>query len=392
MNITHLKTKHGRKSVLTYWYKGFRYRPRLKGVNLTPDQEKQAAHEAVAEIHRLVEEAKRPRAMTFAQAVPLYEKELAINQRIDVARTKSILDLHLLPFLGERTLPSLKKEDGLDYIAHRRKEGAAEGTIEREWAVLMAVLNSAVDNECLDRNRLQKVRSPKGARRKRIATSDEIASIRETVRVVTNKRDRAAREDVLRMMDVALNTGLRVSKILAIDEKDSVLLPGGWWLNLPEARSTTKDNPEMIPLNRQAAQALQCGVSSLKGTRVFGRWKDSNSFKQLWIRMLKQVGIQDLHFHDLRHTFATWLQDRGVPYEIRQILLGHRLKGTTFEYSHGGKKYLREAVKTLDSVPLVAPLIDILPQGEWRKSLKSLVPRDRIELSTPAFSGLCSAN
>src|SRR5207302_5593505 len=46
MTITRIKTKQGIKSILTYWYKGFRYRPRLKGVNLTADQEKKAAHAA----------------------------------------------------------------------------------------------------------------------------------------------------------------------------------------------------------------------------------------------------------------------------------------------------------------------------------------------------------
>ncbi len=169
-------------------------------------------------------------------------------------------------------------------------------------------------------------------------------------------------------------------------------LPDGWWVKLPKARTETKDNPEMIPLNAIAAKALRVESARLTGGRVFQRWADAGSFKPLWNRMLKRVGIVDLHFHDLRHTFTTWLQDCGVSYEFRQMLRGERVKGTTFEYSHGGRALLREAVNKLESLPLVAPLGHILPKGEWRKSLKALVPRDRIELSTPAFSGLCSAN
>jgi hypothetical protein len=108
--------------------------------------------------------------------------------------------------------------------------------------------------------------------------------------------------------------------------------------------------------------------------------------------MVKQAGVVDLHFHDLRHTFATRLQDQKVPYEIRQILLGHRMKGTTFDYSHGGKKLLRNAVKAVMQVPLVAPFARLAFQGATSKLMMDMVPRDRIELSTPAFSGLCSAN
>jgi integrase len=389
MNILRVKAKEGIKSILTYWYKRQRYRVRLKGVNLSSDAEKRVANEAIADIHRQVDSAGRPADMTVSQFVPVYKREMMVNQRVDPSRNKSVLDVHIVPFFGDRPLISLKKEDGLDYIVHRRKKLAAEGTIEREWAVLMALLNSAVENECLDKNRLRSVRSPKGTRRKRIATQEELARIRGCLGEARNKRDREAGADALRLMEAALHTGLRVSKLLAVEVPDLVQLPDGWWLKLPDARTATKDNPELIPLNAPAVSALR-GPSS-RG-RVFQRWKDAGSFKPLWNRLLTRAKVVDLHFHDLRHTFTTWLQDCGVSLEVRQMLLGHRVKGTTFEYSHGGKALMREAVKKLESLPHVAPLVLTLPKWEWRKSLKALVPRDRIELSTPAFSGLCSAN
>ena len=55
-------------------------------------------------------------------------------------------------------------EDGLDYLQKRQtdligpednKRSIALGTIERECAVLMAVLNLAVDMDRLDKNRLK---------------------------------------------------------------------------------------------------------------------------------------------------------------------------------------------------------------------------------------------
>jgi hypothetical protein len=73
----------------------------------------------------------------------------------------------------------------------------------------------------------------------------------------------------------------------------------------------------------------------------------------------------DLHFHDLRHTFATWLQNLGVPLEVRATLLGHRLQGSgtdqlggevmTSRYSHGGygwNQQLRYAVTLLHTALL----------------------------------------
>ena len=75
--------------------------------------------------------------------------------------------------------------------------------------------------------------------------------------------------------------------------------------------------------------------------------------------------MTDLHFHDLRHTFATWLQNLGVPLEVRATLLGHRLRGSgtdqlggeamTSRYSHGGygwNQQLRYAVTLLHTALL----------------------------------------
>ena len=46
------------------------------------------------------------------------------------------------------------------------------------------------------------------------------------------------------------------------------------------------------------------------------------------------AGLENLHFHDLRHTFATWLRSAGVdPMTVAQ-LLGHRVTAMTGRYAH----------------------------------------------------------
>ena len=42
-----------------------------------------------------------------------------------------------------------------------------------------------------------------------------------------------------------------------------------------------------------------------------------------------------LHFHDLRHCYATWLVSRGVPINVVQKVLGHEQASTTLNrYTH----------------------------------------------------------
>ena len=68
---------------------------------------------------------------------------------------------------------------------------------------------------------------------------------------------------------------------------------------------------------------------------------------------------------DFRHMFATWLQNLGVPLEVRAALLGHRLRSVgadalggdamTLQYSHGGhgwNQQLRHVVTLLHTALL----------------------------------------
>ncbi len=55
-----------------------------------------------------------------------------------------------------------------------------------------------------------------------------------------------------------------------------------------------------------------------------------------------------VHFHSLRHTFATWLVQGNVSiYEV-QKLLGHSSISVTQVYSHLAASELQEAVKKLE--------------------------------------------
>jgi len=58
----------------------------------------------------------------------------------------------------------------------------------------------------------------------------------------------------------------------------------------------------------------------------FGQWKDENSFKHRWDGTYEREGVHDLHFHDLRHTFASWLMQGGGDYMVIEKLLGHRYR------------------------------------------------------------------
>ena len=150
----------------------------------------------------------------------------------------------------------IKLEQGIQYIQRRRGQEAADGTVERGFAVLNAALNLVVDYECLDRNRLRKIPVPKGQRRKRTATKEELQAIQLTVQQSRNSHEREARRHVYSMFVLAINTGLRQVKILGMEYAHLRSKEDGWWWFPPEG-TVNKGVPEMTPLNEQAVQAIK---------------------------------------------------------------------------------------------------------------------------------------
>ncbi len=97
------------------------------------------------------------------------------------------------------------------------------------------------------------------------------------------------------------------------------------------------------------------------GTKYCGNYV-SRKFKNA----CKAAGLEkEIHFHSLRHSFASNLAQKGVPLYTIKELLGHSSITTTEIYSHLNMDSLREAIKKLDS-PHPGPL----PKGEEEKRLQ----------------------
>jgi site-specific recombinase XerD len=65
-------------------------------------------------------------------------------------------------------------------------------------------------------------------------------------------------------------------------------------------------------------------------------------------RLCKRVGLRNIGWHALRHTFASTLANGGAQITAIQQLLGHSSVETTMRYAHVDDQALREAVKALD--------------------------------------------
>jgi integrase len=72
--------------------------------------------------------------------------------------------------------------------------------------------------------------------------------------------------------------------------------------------------------------------------------------RSAWEAALGAAGVEGFHVHDLRHTFASWLIQRGRSLKEVQEALGHQTMIMTMRYRHLAPDHLRAAVAVLDGV------------------------------------------
>jgi site-specific recombinase XerD len=56
--------------------------------------------------------------------------------------------------------------------------------------------------------------------------------------------------------------------------------------------------------------------------------------RKIWAAALAKAGITDFRWHDMRHTYATWLGRAGADLQMVQKALGHSQIQTTTRYRH----------------------------------------------------------
>jgi integrase len=75
-------------------------------------------------------------------------------------------------------------------------------------------------------------------------------------------------------------------------------------------------------------------------------WK---SWRTAFQNAVKNAGLKDFRFHDLRHTFASWLAMNNTHPKAMMELLGHSDMKMTDRYTHLDVSYQRAAVRQLPS-------------------------------------------
>jgi integrase len=147
----------------------------------------------------------------------------------------------------------------------------------------------------------------------------------------------------------ALNTGLRLS-----NQFSATYEMVNWERKVLDVPLTKNGEPVHIPLNEAVLAAIRA-LPSWRGRKgyIFRNQQHPDNrilATEHWFTpALKAAGIENFRWHDLRHTFASWLVQDGVPLERVSKLLGHKSLQMTMRYAHLRPSQLHDDVARLNS-------------------------------------------
>lgn len=307
-----------------------------------------------------------------------------------LARVADTLRLHLKPAFGSMLVESMKPVHIEQYRQKRLTEGkAAPATVNREWAILKAVLNRGEAWGRIERNPIARGRvkvlpvdngrliyfEPEewnsfitafddGERWRRYATKMRTfgpvvfkAGCEPRRHGGGRKPDSEATDAYFSRLRAAvpvfkalLFTGSRLGEILALRWDDVDLKRGV--ITIRQRKTRKPKSPPISGALRAVLASLRPGVGQ---AYVFVR-PDGAPFYEVEIQRAFGVakrlsGIRkELTPHSLRHTFASWLAIKGTPLRTIQELLGHADIRMTIRYAHLSPSHLKDAVEAIEAM------------------------------------------
>ena len=72
--------------------------------------------------------------------------------------------------------------------------------------------------------------------------------------------------------------------------------------------------------------------------------------KTSWLSACRRAGIERFRFHDLRHTWASWLIQSGVPLSVLQEMGGWESIEMVRKYAHLAPNHLTEHARKIDDI------------------------------------------
>jgi len=239
-----------------------------------------------------------------------------------------------LKLTGDKIAQQVTPYDIEKYIKYRIGK-VKNSTINRDFDTVYRIFSLGIDNEKIEKNPCKKVKKLRVEHPpERYLTKDEEIKLL------------AVCNPIMRVIVItALHTGMRQNEILSLKWED-LFFNEGYLI----ARNTKNNKPRKLLLTDTLQQELK--TLPKLSEYVFTSPVTNSRYTQVkctFRRAVKRAGIPHICFHQLRHTTASRLNEKGVDIVTIQTILDHAELRTTQRYTHGASASIINAFNLLNN-------------------------------------------
>ncbi|MBI3605308.1 MAG: site-specific integrase [Nitrospirae bacterium] len=287
-----------------------------------------------------IDELERKKQLALEEACELYHRNCPMDLLNKRGYSKS-----LMSYFGGSTKIILIKLEAFDgYRNHLAQRKISVATIKQHLQYAKALWKHLFRTGYLQKNVLEFLVLPFcNDSRVRFLRADEELKLRDVL----------SPED-FRKVRFAILTGMRAGEIWNLRWDENV----SFEIGLISLFKTKNGKPRHIPISEECRWILE-KQKEQNSEWVFPSPSDPtkqtthhNFMARTFRPALKNAGITNFRFHDLRHTCASRLIMAGVSPTVVRDILGHADLAMVSRYSHLSPEYLLKSVETLSNIAL----------------------------------------
>ncbi len=242
----------------------------------------------------------------------------------------------LQQFFRGKYLDELSR-DVIAEIGVLKREETSAATTNRLLALIRSILRrAALDWEWIDKPPVIKLYR-EANRRVRYLTAEQANLLIEELP-----------EHLADMVTFSLATGLRQSNVTRLEWSQVDMQRNVAWIHGDQAKA---GKPIHVTLNATAIAVLTKQVG--KHERSVFTYKGKSVMQvntKAWYNALKRAGIEDFRWHDLRHTWASWLTQNGVPLNVIQEMGAWESAEMVKRYAHLAPEQFAQHARVVDHI------------------------------------------
>ncbi len=248
--------------------------------------------------------------ITFGEWVVEYLERIKSRVSKNTLINKISCFKNMSEIFGYKYLSEITEEDFYNYI-----KNVSSGSAKTYQLALHTLLNEA--GECGFNVPELKIKVGKRPPARVRYLTDE-----EAKRLLSNCHNK----ELKLLIKMALMTGMRKMEMLNLTWQDIDF--NAKLIHIEESKNGERRS---VPINDSLMKGLKVLEEKNSNEKIF---KDVKSLRYQFKKLLKASEIKNFHFHDLRHTFASWLAMKGVSLYTIKELLGHKSILMTQRYAH----------------------------------------------------------